>query len=446
MSRREAKALLREHCDKMLRESISLSFEYLPLPNPPLEIPDFPAQSPNDLTTLTQQALGISSIDTAGFLYRLDIIIENHEPSFIKRHIDPDTEREKWLSKNIAEISERILILQIKDWLYSALDEDSPDTDRWYLSVSSLIGLSLKGSHIIESEGFNLFDSIVFARKPGISSRKSSGRHQITWNGESEISNEDISHPSGVLAANSILDILQLHQTNHNTVLPYWLERLSISKHISFVLNIPSRVQNLIIDCNQNNCEHLLMATIHSLSNNPDVSKEILYQACNSEKEYLRRNLASNLSRIDSEDRDFCVSLLEKLITDEDSDTRVLSTTYLGNLARLERSVFIRFTKEISKKQDSRMIQRLIESGLRHYLSLDSNDSDDLVPMLWTRCNSESRSQLSGMLVEIGKKNQSSFIKISSKIFELDRDSYIDLVNRISLRNSELANIIKNIQ
>ena len=446
MSRREAKALLREHCDKMLRESISLSFEYLPLPNPPLEIPDFPAQSPNDLTTLTQQALGISSIDTAGFLYRLDIIIENHEPSFIKRHIDPDTEREKWLLKNIAEISERILILQIKDWLYSALDEDSPDTDRWYLSVSSLIGLSLKGSHIIESEGFNLFDSIVFARKPGISSRKSSGRHQITWNGESEISNEDISHPSGVLAANSILDILQLHQTNHNTVLPYWLERLSISKHISFVLNIPSRVQNLIIDCNQNNCENLLMATIHSLSNNPDVSKETLYQACNSEKEYLRRNLASNLSRIDSEDRDFCVSLLEKLITDEDSDTRVLSTTYLGNLARLERSVFIRFTKEISKKQDSRMIQRLIESGLRHYLSLDSNDSDDLVPMLWTRCNSESRSQLSGMLVEIGKKNQPSFIKISSKIFELDRDSYIDLVNRISLRNSELANIIKNIQ
>jgi hypothetical protein len=395
---------------------------------------------------LTQQALGISSIDTAGFLYRLDIIIENYEPSFIKRHIDPDTEREKWLSKNIAEISERILILQIKDWLYSALDEDSPDTDRWYLSVSSLIGLSLKGSHIIESEGFNLFDSIVFARKPGISSRKSSGRHQITWNGESEISNEDISHPSGVLAANSILDILQLHQTNHNTVLPYWLERLSISKHISFVLNIPSRVQNLIIDCNQNNCENLLMATIHSLSNNPDVSKETLYQACNSEKEYLRRNLASNLSRIDSEDRDFCVSLLEKLITDEDSDTRVLSTTYLGNLARLERSVFIRFTKEISKKQDSRMIQRLIESGLRHYLSLDSNDSDDLVPMLWTRCNSESRSQLSGMLVEIGKKNQPSFIKISSKIFELDRDSYIDLVNRISLRNSELANIIKNIQ
>ena len=446
MSRREAKALLREHCDKILRECIALSFEYLPLPNPPLEIPDFPAQPPNDLTSLTQQALGISSIDTAGFLYRLDIIIDNYEPSYIKRHIDPDAEREKWLSGSILEISERIIILQIKDWLYSALDEESPDTDRWYLSVSSLIGLSLKGSNIIESEGFNLFDSIIYARKPGTSPRKSIGRHQIAWNGQSEPLNEEISHPSGVLAANSILDILQLHQTNHNTVLPFWLERLSVSRHASFVLNIPMRIQNLIIDCGQNNYENLLMATIHSLSHTPDISKEILYHVSNSENKYLRRSLASNLSRIDSEDRNFCISLLEKLIEDEDSDTRVLSTTYLGNLARLERTVFIQFANRISEKKDIRMIQRLIESGLRHYLSLDSNDSDNLVPMLWIQSNSESRSQLSGMLIEIAKKNQSSFIKISSEIFNLDKNSHIDLVNRITLRNNDLANVIKNIQ
>ena len=446
MSRREAKALLREHCDKMLRECISLSFEYLPLPNPPLEVPDFPAQPPKNLVSLTQQALGISSIDTAGFLYRLDVIIDNYEPSYIKRHIDSDAEREKWLSGSIVEISERIIILQIKDWLFSALDEESPDTDRWYLSVSSLIGLSLKGSNIIESEGFNLFNSIIYARKPGISSRKPIGRHQIAWNGQPEPPNEEISHPSGVLAANSILDILQLHQTNHNTVLPFWLERLSVSRHASFVLNIPMRIQNLIIDCDQNNCENLLMATIHNLSHTPDISKEILYHVSNSENKYLRRSLASNLSRIDSEDRNFCVSLLKKLIEDEDSDTRVLSTTYLGNLARLERTVFIQFANRISEKKDIRMIQRLIESGLRHYLSLDSNDSDNLVPMLWIQSNSESRSQLSGMLIEIGKKNQPSFIKISSEIFNLDKNSYIDLVNRINLRNGDLANLIKNIQ
>ena len=448
MARREGSALVWQKTDERLKKAVREAFEIAPLPNPPLELPDFPARPPSDVSKIIQQALGISSIDTAGFLFRLEQVIEKDEPDFIKRHIDRETEREKWLLKNLELIAEQIVILQIKDWFYSALDENSPDTDRWYLAVSIFIGLILRGSKITEAQCFPLFSSIIVAKQPDESTMKQiSGPHHISWSGnKSDTFTEEVAHPSGVLAANSILDILQLHQTNHNTVLPYWLERLSISKHISFVLNIPSRVQNLIIDCNQNNCENLLMATIHNLSNNPDVSKEILYQACNSEKEYLRRNLASNLSRIDSEDRDFCVSLLEKLIRDEDSDTRVLSTTYLGNLARLERSVFIQFTKEISKKQDSRMIQRLIESGLRHYLSLDSNDSEDLVPMLWIRCNSEGRSQLSGMLVEIAKKNQPSLIKISSSIRLLDKESHIDLVNRITLRNSVLGNIIKNIQ
>lgn len=448
MSRREAKALLREHSDKLLSECISLSFEYLPLPNPPLEIPDFPAQPPKNLDILNRQALGISSVDTAGFLYRLELVTEDFEPSYIKRHIAPEAEREKWLSKNIEEISERILILQIKDWLYSALDEESPDTDRWYLSVSTLIGLSLKGSNIVESEGFNLFNSIIFARKPGeLPSRKPTGRHQIAWDGkEADALYEEIGHPSGVLAANSILDILQLRQTNKNTVLPYWLEKLSISKHLSSLLNIPLRVQNLIIDCNQNNCESLLMAAIHTLSHTSELSKEILFQICNSEKVILRRGLAANLSRIDSEDRDFCVSLLENLIEDEDSDTRVLSTTYLGNLARLDRVLFIHFAKKISKKQDNRMLQRLIESGLRHYLSLDSNDSEELVPILWINCNSESRSQLSGMLIGIAKINQKSFLDISMKIYDLDKISHEDLVSRVTLRNSDLGDIIRNNQ
>jgi hypothetical protein len=188
------------------------------------------------------------------------------------------------------------------------------------------------------------------------------------------------------------------------------------------------------------------MTTIHTLSHTPELSKEILFQICNSEKVTLRRGLASNLSRIDSEDRDFCISLLEKLIEDEDSDTRVLSTTYLGNLARLERAVFIQFAKEISKKKDDRMLQRLIDSGLRHYLSLDSNDSDDLIPILWIQCNSASRSQLSGMLIEIAKINHKSFFDISMKIYDLDKSSHKDLVKRITLRNNELGEIIKNIQ
>ena len=445
MARREAKALVRENCNKLLIESISLSFDFLPLPNPPLELPDFPARPPTELSKITQQALGISSVDTAGFLYRLEQVIEKEEPDFVKRHVDSDREREKWLIKHSDTIAEQILILQIRDWFFSALDENSPDTDRWYLAISVFIGLILRGSDITEAQCFPLFNSIIVARQPGDSSIKSTGPHHISWNGKNaESFSEEIAHPSGILAANFILDILELYEVDHQTVLPYWLERLSIGGHISNLLNIPARLQNLILDSNERVSENLVMSAILLFPHHPEESKEVLFEICNSEQIPLRRTLASNLSRIGSEDYNFTQMLLEKLLNDTDSDTRVLSTSYLGTLARLEKHTFITLAKQIFEKEDSRMIQRLIESGIRHYLSMNSDDDDGLIPIAWVSCNSESKSKLSGMLIELAKVNRLSFIKISSKIFHLSSDSHDELFSRINFRNKELGSLIKN--
>jgi hypothetical protein len=138
--------------------------------------------------------------------------------------------------------------------------------------------------------------------------------------------------------------------------------------------------------------------------------------------------------------------LLEKLLYDKDSDTRVLSTSYLGTLARLEKYIFISFAKTIFQNEDSRMIQRLIESGIRHYLSMNPDDDDGLIPIAWVSCNSESKSKLSGMLIELAKINEQSFIKISSNIFDLSPDSHDELFNRINFRNKQLGSLIKSNQ
>ena len=160
----------------------------------------------------------------------------------------------------------------------------------------------------------------------------------------------------------------------------------------------------------------------------------------------MRRSLATNLPRIDSEDRDFAEILLDKLLNDADSDTRVISTTYLGKLARLERHTFIQLAKTILQHEDPRMVQRLIESGIRHYLSINSDDNGDLIPIAWVSCNLESRSTLSGMLIELAKINPKSFQKISSRILNLSPESHNDLFNRINLRDSTLGSLIKNNQ
>ncbi len=447
MSRREAKTLVREFCNNLLRDSITHSFDFLPLPNPPLEIPDFPANPPSEPSKIVQQALGISSIDTAGFFYRLDQVIERNEPSFIQRHIDSQKQRENWLLKNIETIGEQILILQIKDWFYAALDENSPDTDRWYLAVSTLIGLALRGSEITESQCIHLFNSIVVARQPGEwPQKKITGPHHISWDGSMETFTEEIAHPSGVLAANSILDIIELHESNHSTVLPYWLERLSINAHISNVLNLPIRIQNLIVDTKEETAENVVKSAVQLFSHHPEETKEILFEICNSENISLRRNLATNLSRIHSDDSEFAKKLLHILIDDNDSDTRVLSTTYLGTLARLEKYTFIEISKVIFQKEDIRMTQRLIESGIRHYLSIDSEDSAALIPIAWIFSNPESKSKLSGMLLELAKINPQSFQKISSRIFQMNPQSHKDLFDRINFRDSDIASLIMNNQ
>ena len=92
------------------------------------------------------------------------------------------------------------------------------------------------------------------------------------------------------------------------------------------------------------------------------------------------------------------------------------------------------------------MIQRLIESGIRHYLSMNPDDDEGLIPIAWVSCNSESKSTLSGMLIELAKINQQSFQKICSKVLHLSPESYNELFNRIDLRNKDISSLIKNNQ
>tara|TARA_X000001036_G_C20152995_1_gene592160 strand:- start:37 stop:450 length:414 start_codon:yes stop_codon:yes gene_type:complete len=132
MVRREYSVLIWENCTELLEKYVNNSFENGFLPNPPLELPDFPAQYPKSIPILSSQILGLFSVDKAGFNSKLSEVIEILEPVYVKRHLNPQREREKWALKNINQISRRIIILQINDWFNAALDEISPDTDRWY--------------------------------------------------------------------------------------------------------------------------------------------------------------------------------------------------------------------------------------------------------------------------------------------------------------------------
>ena len=91
MARREGSALVWEMADKRLKLAVREAFLLAPLPNPPLELPDFPAIPPSDTESLIRQAAGIFAIDRQGFNLRLTEVCDEHIPDHVKRSIDVDS-------------------------------------------------------------------------------------------------------------------------------------------------------------------------------------------------------------------------------------------------------------------------------------------------------------------------------------------------------------------
>ena len=438
MSRREARTLIWEGCEALIRELIVASFQAATLPHPPLELPDFPAIQPETSEKLADQAVGIFLNDKAGFNHRLSSIVDDKIPDYVRRNIDPEKLREKWISENSEKISEALIFKMSSDWLSSALDESSPDTDRWYLGVSLLIGLSLNGSYVAKEEGFHLLISISMAQPPRLQTPRTSGPHHLAWNPSDETQADEVPHPSGVLAASIILDTLSGNHVSNSQILPYWLESLTVSRKLSMHLNVPNRLMTLLNQRDYTNSKTVVKSAIQLISEYPQESHDILTLASKHHDPETRRELASLLQRISSDDTQLALGLMEGLLKDEDSDTRVLATTFLSSLVRYDIPTFSVKASEVLKKGDERMTQRIVDSAMREYLSINPMDEDSLLLHAWISSGESSKSRLVGLVMQQLEVTEEGFKLSCRRIYESSNDEYYDLKKRILRRDSSL--------
>ena len=188
MHRRDSRPLIFEIVGNLIREAIEAAWSSVTIHDPIHELPDFPALRPTSSTKLTQQAAGLHAADRRGFDLRLEDVIETmYRP--IPGLFDHEERLEAWLHKNTQDIADQISMMMAIDWLRSALDENHPDTDRWYLGYALFAGRTIQGS-FAAIEKANSILSMVF--------------------GSTDIPNhgEQIPHPQGVLAVSSILDAM----------------------------------------------------------------------------------------------------------------------------------------------------------------------------------------------------------------------------------------------
>ena len=175
----------------------------------------------------------------------------------------------------------------------------------------------------------------------------------------------------------------------------------------------------------------------------PGESRDILLAASQHSDRDARRELSSSLQRISSEDGGFAIQLMDVLLEDSDSDVRTLATTYLSSLVRTDMPLFVEKASIVLGRGDQRMTQRIVDSAMREYLSMDSDDKSGLLPMAWMSSNEGSKSRLAGLMIQQAGASKEGFRNTSERIRELSGEGYEDLEDRISRRGPSISDLLE---
>ena len=203
-------------------------------------------------------------------------------------------------------------------------------------------------------------------------------------------------------------------------------------------LNVPNRLMTLLNQRDYTNSRMVVKSAIQLISEYPQESHDILALASKHRDPETRRELASLLQRISSDDTQLALGLMETLLQDEDSDTRVLATTFLSSLVRYDIPTFSVKASEVLQRGDERMTQRIVDSAMREYLSINPMDEDSLLSHAWISSGESSKSRLVGLVMQQLEVTEEGFKRSCRRIFELSNDEYYDLKKRILRRDSSL--------
>ena len=414
MHRRDSRPLIFEIVGNLIREAIEAAWSSVTIHDPIHELPDFPALRPTSSTKLTQQAAGLHAADRRGFDLRLENVIETmYRP--IPGLFDHEERLEVWLHKNTQDIADQISMMMAIDWLRSALDENHPDTDRWYLGYTLFVGRTLQGSFAAIEKSNSLL-SMIF------------GSVNIPNHGE------QIPHPRGILAANSILDSM----VNSQSMLAVntWLPALAMYPSVAFRLQIANRALEAIIRFPESDCSGCLDAMIQISAHDSDSARRTLMSICDLKNRSVSQLLADRLDSLCGRMPNLALEIYDKLaITDDSSLISMLSNTLASLCTQRPEEYPVRAAHLISIGND-RSIRRLIESGFRTYLDYDSNDEQGLLSHAWVDGGELSKSRLKGLISEQRKISVDAFEATLSRINEESEDEATSLREEIMRRGS----------
>ena len=413
------------------------SISYWPLPLPPRQDADFPTLVPSRPEQLVKQALGLFQADRGGFENHLISTVELVVPYRMGLSENVFEEHEKWLMRRLDDVSERILFATCTTWLAEALDPSTPDTDKWWLSISLLCGLANKPDGQPVHQGYHLLESIALAERPGTwHTQPQDGPHNVGWNPHAIVPRSALTaHHEGAQAARWMLEKLEQGDASRRLLLIEWIMLLLERRELVEPLALPEIILRRAADPDDSVAARLVATLPRLLESDKESGLAAIKILSAREDVSVQRALADVLTRLFRRIEWDAVPLLEKMLASDDENILAAASSTVGDLRFLDDA---RYADEVSNLADHPVpiVRRNLVSTLRYYITNFPEDERRVILRLWLDGDEVVAARLRELFIRMEEVDPDSFGQQISRIDAEDKSALEYLWKILEIRNA----------
>lgn len=409
-----------QKCAQDLVSALDLGCADWPLPQPIFFDLDFPPIEPISPSEVIEKGLAFFEIDKGMMDYHLNSIVDLIVPHTMNLSDDPFEIHEKWLARRTDDVSKRLLFRIATEWFAQAMDPQAPNTDRWWMCVALLNGLSDSSRGLPVHQGYHLIESIAIGARPGSwHTQPDVGPQHMDWNPHAVLpKNPGMNADSkGADVAKWYLDKLLASTSERKLLAIKWIQLLLEREELFVPLELGKYLKTCSNDPNEEVASSVVLCLAKALERDKEAGKEIVSILSKRDELLIRRGMADVLTRLFRRITWDAVPLLEKMLSDEDTTVLAAASATVGDLKFLDEERWADKLLELCS-HDEPIVRRNIVSSLRDYITKYPEDDRNIIPRLFTDGDEVVMTRLKELLLrmdEVDCENLSSIISRISK-------------------------------
>ena len=441
-SRNRLSQITFENVATMLVEALERGTQSWPLPSPPIIDSDFPPVHPLSPQEIIEKGLGLLHADKGMFESKLNSVVDLIVPHRMNLTDDPFEVHQKWLEKRVDTVSERMVFLIATEWLAQSLDPIAPNTDRWWVSLCLIDGMSTVPRGQSVHQGYHLLESIALAERPGTwHTQPEAGPQNIDWNPHAKVPRitSVVAHEEGIKAALWLLERLENSGEERRNLLIEWVRLLLERPGLIESLNLPEILMRRALDKSPNVAVKITLCLAKLTDYNRDLGLKLSQRLIERDEVEIRRAMADVLTRLFRRLSVDALPFFEKMLLDDDEVVLAAVSSTVGDLKFFDTELWAQKMLELSQ-HNLPLVRRNLVQGLRDYIEMFPEDEKNILPILWSDGDEVVRTRMRELLIRMEEVSSDHF---AGRITDLkNKDcSLEELWDNLKLRRPERAEI-----